>query len=110
MNTQPQPANTGTPERLLAEIEADLERHLAAAEGVCPTAVSELTRRAERLAAMLARTPAGATEALLPRVRRIRELHDRLALAVRQQHTDAAARLGHLRKGKATLRTYGENL
>jgi len=101
------PATDATPEQLLESLEKALRSRLANVEALTPDDVRDLIRRAEQVTAALAAAPPKPGADAARRADRIRRLHDQLALAVRQQHAEAAARLARMRQGKAVLRTYG---
>jgi len=111
--TNPRPLRSGvhadatvTPERLLDGLEAAFRRHLDAVDKLTPDQIAELTAQVEQVARALTKAPAASAPAAMARARRVEQLHERLVLAVRQQRAESADRLGHIRKGKATLRAY----
>jgi len=97
-----------TPEERLAAIEADLRRHLAAADPP-PEALGDLARRMEAVSRAVARMPPESAAACRSRARRILRLHDELALRFTQQRAETAEELARIRRGRATLKAYGEN-
>ena len=96
-----------TPEQHLAKLEAELRRHLGAAEGPPPEAVEALAVRLGQIAPCLVELDGQAADACLARMRRIRALHNELALRLTQRRDEAAAQLARVRKGKTTLKAYG---
>ena len=105
-------AGAGPPaaaEERLEAIEVALRRHLGADADPPPQAVTELARQLDELSRAVARMPAESAAACLDRARRIRLLHDQLALRLAQQRDETARKLAHIRKGKRTLKAYGGN-
>jgi len=101
--------NPPTRQDRLAAVEADLRACLADAETPAPDRVAELTGQVRAICR--AQPPRAETDAdeCLAAARRIRELHERLVLRLTQQRAEAGRELAHVRKGKTTLRAYGQN-
>jgi hypothetical protein len=105
-------AGAGSPaaaEERLDAVEAALRRHLAAEADPPPQAVADLARQLDELSHAVARMAPESAAACLTRARRIRRLHDQLALRLLQQRDETRARLAQIGKGKATLNAYRRN-
>jgi hypothetical protein len=95
--------------RRLDDLEAALRNALRLGGGLPRRAVRDLARQVAQLRQAAANVPPALAQPCVERLRRIRELHDQLALRLTAQRDDAAAALAQIRKGKQTLKAYGQN-
>ena len=92
--------------RRLGALEAAFRRALRCGGEPSQRALADLTRRAAELTRAAGSAPPDQAPACLAALRRIRRLHDQLALRVALERQEAADGLAHLRTGKKTLKAY----